>query len=257
MSNTTRDRAPYGAPRSMRASLADVPYTRIREIGGDRDVDGRRAPALLRRVEPPDAPFIVDAAERALATGTRSTPRTPACPSLRHAIAAQYRRLHGVELDPGSEIVVTASGVQALHLAIRVGRRSRATRRSSSPPPGRTAHRSSRSRTGVPIDVPLALAGERYRIDFAALEAAVSPRTRLILLDLAVEPARLGRRRSTSSSGCSTSAASAASGCSPTRSTSGSTTTARRSASRHPRSCGSATATTLSTSCSRSRRATA
>ena len=40
-------------------------------------------------------------------------------PSLRRALADNYRRLHGVELDPAREIVVTASGVQALNLGIR------------------------------------------------------------------------------------------------------------------------------------------
>ena len=40
-------------------------------------------------------------------------------PSLRRAIAGNYRRLHGVELDPAREIVVTASGVQALNVGIR------------------------------------------------------------------------------------------------------------------------------------------
>ena len=52
-------------------------------------------------------------------TATRSIPRTPACRPLRRAIAAHYRKLHGVELDPAKEIVVTASGVQALNLAVR------------------------------------------------------------------------------------------------------------------------------------------
>jgi hypothetical protein len=35
---------------------------------------------------------------------------------------------------------------------------------------------------GTPVEVPLALRGERYAVDYAALEAAVTPRTRLILL---------------------------------------------------------------------------
>src|SRR6267154_2548310 len=39
--------------------------------------------------------------------------------SLREAIAAQYQRLQNVTLDPRREIVVTASGVQALSVAIR------------------------------------------------------------------------------------------------------------------------------------------
>jgi aspartate/methionine/tyrosine aminotransferase len=40
-------------------------------------------------------------------------------PSLRTELAAHYERLHGVTLDPETEIVVTASGLQALHLALR------------------------------------------------------------------------------------------------------------------------------------------
>ena len=35
---------------------------------------------------------------------------------------------------------------------------------------------------GVPVEVPLALAGEQFEIDFAALEAALTTRTRLVLL---------------------------------------------------------------------------
>ena len=34
-------------------------------------------------------------------------------------VEGQYARLHGVELDPASEIVITASGVQALNMAVR------------------------------------------------------------------------------------------------------------------------------------------
>jgi len=40
-------------------------------------------------------------------------------PSLRKALARYYSELHAVELDPNSEIAITASGVQALNVAIR------------------------------------------------------------------------------------------------------------------------------------------
>jgi len=45
--------------------------------------------------------------------------RNAGLPSLRKALARYYAELHGVDLDPVSEISVTASGVQALNVAIR------------------------------------------------------------------------------------------------------------------------------------------
>ena len=67
----------------------------------------------------PTPRFIVDAAARALADGHTFYSENAGLPALRRGDRGQYRRLHGVELDPEREIVVTASGVQALHLAIR------------------------------------------------------------------------------------------------------------------------------------------
>ena len=56
---------------------------------------------------------------------TRSTPRMPACRRCAAPSPAQYGELHNVELDPGAEIVVTASGVQALNVGDPRGARSR------------------------------------------------------------------------------------------------------------------------------------
>ena len=67
----------------------------------------------------PTPKFIVDAAVQALAGRPHLLlgERGPALVAPRDR--RQYERLHGVELDPAREIVITASGVQALHLAIR------------------------------------------------------------------------------------------------------------------------------------------
>src|SRR5918994_7525606 len=101
------------------ASLAHVPYTGIRELGEiAMSMDG-----VLRlyfgESSLPTPRFIVEAAIRALNDGYTFYSENAGLPTLRRAIAEQYRRLHGVELDPEREIVVTASGVQALHLAVR------------------------------------------------------------------------------------------------------------------------------------------
>src|SRR6185295_18439994 len=67
----------------------------------------------------PTPDYIKQAAVRAIAEGYTFYTENAGLPSLRRAIAANYQRLHGVELDPAREIVVTASGVQALNLSIR------------------------------------------------------------------------------------------------------------------------------------------
>jgi aspartate aminotransferase len=173
--NEPRTLTPYAA------SLERVPYSGIRELGeAALAMDG-----VLRlyfgESNVPTPQFIVDAAVRALADGYTFYSENAGLPSLRSAVAGHYRRLHDVSLDPHSEIVITASGLQALHLLIRstLDPGDEALILSPAWPNGAAivtlAH-------GVPVEVPLVLAGERYEIDFSALEAAAGPRTRLVLL---------------------------------------------------------------------------
>jgi hypothetical protein len=176
MNAIERELLPAYAP-----SLSRVPYTQIRELGElAMTMDG-----VLRlyfgESNLPTPRFIVDAAARALADGYTFYSENAGLPALREAIAAQYRRLHGVELDPEREIVVTASGVQALHLAIRsaLDPGDEAVILSPAWPNGAAMVALSHA---TPVELPLVLVGERYEIDFAALEAAITPRTRLIVL---------------------------------------------------------------------------
>jgi len=117
---------------------------------------------------------------RAMENGYTFYTENAGLPSLRQAIAANYERLHRVELDPASEIVVTASGVQALNLAIRcvLDPGDDALALTPAWPNG------SSSIVMANADVrqiPHPLCGERYRVDFDALEGAVTARTRLLL----------------------------------------------------------------------------
>jgi aspartate aminotransferase len=182
MNAVERELLPPYAP-----SLARVPYTQIRELGElAMTMDG-----VLRlyfgESNLPTPRFIVDAAARALADGYTFYSENAGLPALREAIAAQYRRLHGAQLDAEREIVVTASGVQALHLAVRsvVDPGDEVVVLSPAWPNGAAmvalAH-------ATPVEVPLALHGDRYEIDFAALESAVTPRTRLIVLNSPSNP---------------------------------------------------------------------
>jgi aspartate aminotransferase len=162
-------------------SLAHVPYTRIRELAElAMSMDG-----VLRlyfgESNLPTPKFIVDAAVRALREGHTFYSENAGLPALRRQIADQYRRLHQVGLDPATEIVITASGLQALHLAIRsvVDPGDEVIILSPAWPNSTSIVALSH---GAPVDVPLRLEGERYRIDFAELLSALNPRTRLIVL---------------------------------------------------------------------------
>ena len=178
--------APLGAdPAGQRPrpspSLARVPGSRIRELGEIAlGMDG-----VLRlyfgESNLPTPAFIVESAARALRDGHTFYSENAGLPALRAEIAAAYRRLHGVELDPGSEIVVTASGLQALHLAIRavIEPGDEALVLSPAWPNGSAivelVH-------GVPVAVPLARSDQGFSIDFDALAAAAGPRSRAVLL---------------------------------------------------------------------------
>src|SRR3984957_12696393 len=104
---------------SIANSVAQVPRSRIRELAEiAMSMDG-----VLRlyfgESNLPTPDYIKQAAIRAMHDGFTFYTENAGLPSTRRAIAAHYRKLQGVVLDPAGEIVVTASGVQALNLGIR------------------------------------------------------------------------------------------------------------------------------------------
>ena len=98
---------------ALARSIADVPHSRIRELAEvAMSMDG-----VLRlyfgESNLPTPDYIKQAAIRALADGYTFYTENAGLPSLRRAIAGHYKKWHGVELDPESEIVITASGVRS------------------------------------------------------------------------------------------------------------------------------------------------
>jgi len=128
----------------------------------------------------PTPEYIKQAAVQALADGYTFYTENAGLPSLRRAIARQYQKWHGVELDPESEIVITASGVQALNVSLRamVDPGDEALVLTPAWPNGSSILAMANA---VVKQIPHPLCGDRYRIDFDALEAAVTPRTRVVL----------------------------------------------------------------------------
>jgi aspartate/methionine/tyrosine aminotransferase len=100
-------------------SAQQVPHSRIRELAEiAMSMDG-----VLRlyfgESNLPTPDYIKRAAARAMADGFTFYTENAGLPSLRCALAAYYRKIQSVGIDPQREIVVTASGVQALNVSIR------------------------------------------------------------------------------------------------------------------------------------------
>ena len=128
----------------------------------------------------PTPDYIKQAAWAAMQNGYTFYTENAGLPSLRRAVAEKYRALHNVDLDPAGEIVITASGVQALNVGIRCALNpgDEALLLTPAWPNGSSIVAMANA---VPIQIPQPLCDGRYRVDFDALEAAVTPRTRLLV----------------------------------------------------------------------------
>jgi aspartate/methionine/tyrosine aminotransferase len=162
------------------APAASIAPSRIRAIAALAD----EVPGTLRlfygedTLPTPD--FIKQAAHAAIdADRTYYTPN-PGYPELRDAIASQYHRLHGVPIGR-DQVVVTASGMMAIHLAVEatVGPGDSAIVLTPLWPNFVGAIQVAGAEA---IEVPLALDPGGFRLDLARLEAAIRPDTRMLAL---------------------------------------------------------------------------
>ncbi|HYK89669.1 MAG TPA: pyridoxal phosphate-dependent aminotransferase [Acidobacteriota bacterium] len=164
---------------SLAPSLSGVSQSRIRELADiAMSMDG-----VLRlyfgESNQPTPRYIKDAAVRALNEGYTFYTENAGLPSLRRAIACKYREIHGVDLD-WKNIVITASGVQALNVSIRcvLDPGDEAIVLTPAWPNGAAIAGMCSARA---IELPHVLHDGAYQIDFDALESAITDRTRLLL----------------------------------------------------------------------------
>lgn len=124
--------------------------------------------------------YLKDAAYQAMNDGYTFYTENAGLASLREAIAIKYAELHHVELNPADEILITASGVQALNVSIRcvVDPGDEAIVLTPNWPNGSAIVTLF---GGYPREIPLVWNGERYAIDFYGLEKALTPKTRLLV----------------------------------------------------------------------------
>lgn len=161
-------------------STAAVPHSRIRELAEI----ALGMPDVLRlyfgESNLPTPAYIKEALARAIADGFTYYSENAGLPSLRAAIAEHYAVKQAVELDPRTEIVITASGVQALNVVIGavLDPGDEAIVLTPAWPNGSAIA----MMAGAAVkQLAHPLAGSHYEIDFDALEAAITPRTRMLL----------------------------------------------------------------------------
>jgi aspartate/methionine/tyrosine aminotransferase len=167
-------------PAQVAASALAVPHSRVRELAEiAMGMDGVLK-LYFGESNLPTPDFVKRAAEQALADGFTYYTENAGLPSLRQALARYQGELHGVELDPATEIVVTASGVQALSLVLRclVDPGDEALVLTPAWPNGAAILRMAHA---IVKEIPQPLRGDEYAVDFDALESAVTPRTRVLL----------------------------------------------------------------------------
>ncbi len=161
-------------------SVLNVPHSRIRELAEvAMSMDGVLK-LYFGESNLPTPEYIKQAAARAMAEGFTYYTENAGLPSLRRAIAAHYLRFHGVDLDPANEVVVTTSGVQALNVSIRalLDPGDDAIVLTPAWPNGSSIVAMANAHVK---QIAHPLKGDRYEIDFEALEDAVTPRTRMLL----------------------------------------------------------------------------
>lgn len=165
---------------TLAASALRVPHSRIRELAEiAMSMDGVLK-LYFGESNLPTPEYIKRAAQKAMADGFTFYTENAGLPWLRKSLARYYQELQGVELDPANEIVITASGVQALNLGIRcvIDPGDEAFVLTPAWPNGAS---NVAMANGVAKEIAHPLVGDRYQIDFAALEAAITPRTRMLL----------------------------------------------------------------------------
>ncbi|MFI2104093.1 pyridoxal phosphate-dependent aminotransferase [Isoptericola sp. NPDC019693] len=129
--------------------------------------------------------FIRDAAKDAIDAGRNQYPPGDGVPELRHAIADHQRRRYGLDVDPDGEVLVTTGATEALAASILAlaGPGDEVITLE----PYYDSHAASIALAGA-THVPVPLTADGFRLDAAALRAAVTGRTRLIVLNTPHNP---------------------------------------------------------------------
>ena len=130
-------------------------------------------------------PALVEAVARHMREGRNQYAPMQGVPALRQAISAKYDAFHGRRYDPDTEVTVTSGGTEAIFAAVAAVVRTGDEVVVLEPCYDSYVPAIELS-GGVPVVVSLQLPD--YRVDWDALRAALSPKTRLIIINTPHNP---------------------------------------------------------------------
>jgi N-succinyldiaminopimelate aminotransferase len=132
--------------------------------------------------------LVLEAAVTAIRDGANQYPPGPGIPALRQAIAAHQARFYGIELDPDTEILVTTGATEALAAAL-LGMLDAGDEVVTFEPMF-DSYAAGIALAGARVSPVLLAPAEdgAYRFDPDALRAAVTPRTKILLLNTPHNP---------------------------------------------------------------------
>jgi len=130
-------------------------------------------------------PVLIDLVSSAMRAGHNQYPLSPGVMALRVAIAGKVARLYGRAYDPEREVTVTTGATQGIFTTIQA--LAHADDEVIVFEPAYDSYIPAIRLAGA-TPVPLPLTVPDYRIDWAALRRAITPRTRMILVNTPNNP---------------------------------------------------------------------
>jgi aminotransferase len=165
------------APRTVQSEIRAMTAT-CDEMGGVNLAQG------VCDTAPP--PVVLEGAQRAIRDGHNIYTRLDGIARLRRAIAAQVARTHGIEVDPEREVLITNGATGAFQSTIEAILNPGDEVLLFEPFYGYHANML-RARQVVPV--PVALSDPDWALDLAAVRAALTPRTRAMIINTPSNPA--------------------------------------------------------------------
>ncbi|WP_308446424.1 methionine aminotransferase [Chitinimonas sp. BJYL2] len=132
------------------------------------------------------SPGLLDGVSAAMAAGHNQYAPMPGLPALRQAIATKLQATQGIDINPDTEITVTAGATQALYTVIATV--LRAGDEALILEPAYDSYAPAIVAQGA-LPVRVSLSAPAFAIDWDAVNAAISARTRLIIINNPNNPA--------------------------------------------------------------------
>ncbi|WP_372408545.1 aminotransferase class I/II-fold pyridoxal phosphate-dependent enzyme [Streptomyces luteireticuli] len=170
-------------PAARVAGLGTSVFTEMTELARSTGAVnlGQGVPELP---SPPE--LLADVAE-AVRSGANQYPPAHGAPALREAVAAHQLRRYGLAYDPRDEVLVTTGATEALAAAL-LGLCDPGDEVIAFDPCYDAYPAGARFAGAKLVAVPLVEDGDRFVLDADALRAAVTPRTRVLLLNTPHNP---------------------------------------------------------------------